>query len=262
MEDGRPNDKLLDISTRVKVLKAGLERLHKSIEKPPETPEGEQPPPMHPLTKVAMEFITSAEKSIASLETSLAESNDTFAALAKLYCFEDRFKADDFQSNAVFELLLNFIKQLDRAQQAASARQAQKKKKQAAAALRESQKKAQEGGLTESKKVAGSSSPAAKGGENKPAAPASPAAQPMKPGAKGVANALASGSPGLRRFSTRAVNVVSKKADTTPPVQLSADMDKWRAGSSVLDDIINDVMADFQLTEKEVRSEKRHTKRA
>lgn len=239
MEDGRPNDKLLDISTRVKVLKAGLERLHKSIEKPPETPEGEQPPPMHPLTKVAMEFITSAEKSIASLETSLAESNDTFAALAKLYCFEDRFKADDFQSNAVFELLLNFIKQLDRAQQAASARQAQKKKKQAAAALRESQKKAQEGGLTESKKVAGSSSPAAKGGENKPAAPASPAAQPMKPGAKGVANALASGSPGLRHSCPRrptprrpcSCRPIWTSGAQAAPCSTTSSMTLWRTSS-------------------------------
>ena len=260
MEDGRPNDKLLDISTRVKVLKAGLERLHKSIEKPPETQEGEEPKPMHPLTKVALEFIATAEKSIASLEASLTEVNETFTGLAKLYCFEERFKADDFQSNAVFELILGFIKHLDRVQQAIAARQAQKKKKQAAAALRESQKAEKEKQPTDKAKKHAASSAASKGTENnKPAAAKAPATSSPAAALKGSASPMA--SPQLRRFSTRASNMV-KKEDSPPIAGLSADMDKWRAGNSVLDDIINDVMADFQLTEKEVRSEKRNTKRA
>ena len=33
MDDSKPNEKLLDITTRMKVLKAGIERLRKSIEK-------------------------------------------------------------------------------------------------------------------------------------------------------------------------------------------------------------------------------------
>lgn len=272
MDDSKPSDKLLDITTRMKVLKAGVERLRNSIKKPTEDAdaegekpaesaegeksteiaEGEKPAaPEHPLTKVALEFIVTAEKSLASLEGSLGEVNEAFAALAKLYSFEERFKADDFQSNAVFELLQRFIKHLERVQAATATRQAAKKKKQAAAALRDAQKAT---GSKDAKAV-----PAEKETKKVSIVAVSPnkdKAAGAAPKLKGPAVAMNSGAPQLRRFSTRASNVINKK-DTAPASGLSTDMDKWRAGNSVLDDIINDVMADFVLTEKEVRTEKR-----